>query len=119
MDANAELDTRSRPVTIEELDALRQALADHLKVVEARAAEREHVELALAGDLVASFTALIEGGGLDDEQRALLVGAIDYFLEARDAEDDLTSPIGFEDDAYIANTAFERLGRTDLTVSAI
>lgn len=119
MDANAELDTRSRPVTIEELGGLRQALADHLKVVEARAAEREHVELDLAGDLVASFTTLIDDGDLDDAQRAVLAGAIDYFLEARDAEDDLTSPIGFEDDAFIANTAFERLGRADLNVSAI
>lgn len=119
MDANAELDTRSRPVTVEELDGLRQALADHLAAVEAEATRREHVEVALAADLVAAFTTLIDGGGLDDDQRALLAGAIDYFLQARDAEDDLSSPIGFEDDAYIANTAFERLGRTDLTVSAI
>lgn len=119
MDANAELDTRSRPVSVEELAALRQPLVDHLATVEAKAAEREHVEVRLAGDLVAAFTTLIDDPGLDDDQRALLAAAIDYFLQARDAEDDLSSPIGFEDDAYIANTAFERLGRTDLTVSAI
>lgn len=119
MDVNAELERRSRSISVEELDELRGALIDHLAEVEARAAEHEHVEVHLARDLVASFTALIDDGGLDDDQRALVAGAIDYFVQAHDAEDDLSSPIGFEDDAFLANTVFDRLGRTDLTVSAI
>lgn len=118
MDANAELDQRTEPTSVEDLAGFRQALADHLATVEAKAAEREFVEVDLARDLVAAFTTLIDAG-LDDDGRALLGAAIRYFLQPQDLEADLSSPIGFEDDAFIANTAFERLGRADLTVSAI
>ncbi|MBX3314552.1 MAG: hypothetical protein KF906_09550 [Actinobacteria bacterium] len=119
MDANAELAKLMRPTTAGDLADLRSVLADHVAAIEARAQERSHLEVGLARDLAASFTTLIDEGGLDDEQRSLLRAAIDYFVQPYDAEADLSSPIGLEDDAFIANTAFERLGRPDLTVSAI
>lgn len=119
MDAHAELEQRMRPTTAADLEALRPVLADHVASVEARAEERSNVEVALAHDLAAAFTTLIDEGGLDDEQRAVLRAAIDYFVQPYDAEADLSSPIGLEDDAFIANTAFERIGRPELAVSAI
>ena len=119
MDANAELEKLMRPTTAADLDALRPVLADHVASVEARAEERSHLEVALARDLAASFTALLDEGGLDDEQRAVVRAAIDYFVQPYDAEADLSSPIGLEDDAFIANTAFERIGRPDLAVSVL
>lgn len=119
MDANAELEKRMRPTTDADLAALRSVLADHVAAVEARAEERSHVEVALARDLASAFTTVIDDGGLDDDQRSIVRAAIDYFVQPYDAEADLSSPIGLEDDAFIANTAFERVGRSDLVVSAI
>lgn len=119
MDVDAELERRRQPTSVEDLVALRTALADHLALVSATADEHQHVQADLARDLVASFTTVIDEVDMDDDGRSLLRSAIDYFLQPHDAEDDLASPIGLEDDAFIANTVFERLGRDDLVVSAI
>lgn len=46
----------------------------------------------------------------------LLSGAIGYFLELDDAEPDLKTPDGFEDDRQVANIVFEAIGRPELVV---
>jgi uncharacterized membrane protein YkvA (DUF1232 family) len=49
-------------------------------------------------------------------QRALLRGAIAYFVQDDDDELDLDSVIGFDDDARIVSAVAEALGRPDLTI---
>lgn len=74
---------------------------------------RFHVRLAtsIASTLIAA---------LDDLERyapselALLNGAIGYFLELEDEAHDLKDPDGFEDDAQVARSVLEVLGRGDL-----
>lgn len=51
----------------------------------------------------------------DDEQRALLRGAIEYFILVGDEENDLSS-MGFDDDAMVTNLVAKALGRQDLQV---
>lgn len=42
--------------------------------------------------------------------------AVYYFSLQEDAEDDLSSVIGFEDDARVANATFHAIGRPDLEI---
>ncbi len=51
----------------------------------------------------------------DDEQRALLRGAIEYFVLVGDNDNDLLS-LGFDDDAMVTNLVAKALGRSDLQV---
>ncbi len=51
----------------------------------------------------------------DDEQRALLRGAIEYFILVSDEENDLGS-MGFDDDAMVTNLVAKALGRSDIQV---
>jgi hypothetical protein len=44
---------------------------------------------------------------------------VDYFVMRDDGEDDLHSPIGFDDDARVVNAVLDALGRSDLRVDAI
>ena len=53
------------------------------------------------------------------EQRALLRGAITYFAQREDDEDDLDSVIGFDDDARVLSAVAEALGRPDLIVDIV
>ena len=51
----------------------------------------------------------------DSEQRALLRGAIEYFVMVNDNDNDLLS-LGFDDDAMVTNLVAKALGRSDLQV---
>lgn len=47
---------------------------------------------------------------LDSEGRAAVVGAVRYFVESEDAEDDLDSVIGLDDDAEVVNYVIQQTG---------
>ena len=56
--------------------------------------------------------ALESWDNLDDEQRAVLVDAVRYLVRTDDEEDDLRSPIGFEDDAEVVEAALDKIRRS-------
>lgn len=72
-------------------------------------------------------TALAIGGALlnlldepdvyDAEARALLRGAVDYFIDAEDSSNDLTDALGFDDDVRVLNAVLEAIGRRDLLIA--
>ena len=118
MDAQAELDQRKVPTSIDDLRQLRTRLNEHLAQV--RAADYAFVQVELAERLATNLTEAIEGADrLDDDGRATVAAAVAYFVSSSDAEDDLHSPIGLEDDAFVVNEAFSLIGRTDLAVDVL
>jgi hypothetical protein len=54
---------------------------------------------------------------LSPEARSWLAGAILYFAKSDDEEPDLTSPIGFEDDAEVLNTCLRLAHCEDLSLN--
>lgn len=118
MDAQAELAKRKVPTSIDELSQLRPRLIEHLAKVQAVDYEFAQVELAecLATNLAA---AIDDADDLDDDARATLGAAIAYFVSSKDAESDLRSPIGLEDDAFVVNEAFALIGRSDLAIDVL
>jgi hypothetical protein len=117
MDELAKLRELTRPTSIGDLRQLQADIETHLDVLDGQRHRNEFIDVELARDVAKALVALTaDADRLTDGQRALLRGAIDYFLLTDDADDDLTSPIGLEDDARVVNHVCDQLGRTDVTV---
>jgi hypothetical protein len=117
MDEMETFEALKKPTTVEELEALGQRMAMHVDAVEEESFEHEFLELDLARAIVASYRALLaDAASLDADQRATLRAGIEYFVVTDDDENDVTSPIGVEDDARVAKKVFEQLGRPDLAI---
>jgi len=58
-------------------------------------------------DLLGSYS------GLTDDHKALVIGAVEYFLLEDDSTPDATPIVGFDDDAQVLNHVLEALGRGD------
>ena len=78
--------------------------------------ESEFLDLATAQRIGAQCRALLKLPELetDDERRRIVQLAIRYFVVADDGENDIDSPIGFDDDAAVVAVAARLLDREDL-----
>ncbi len=102
----------------EELAQLGEVVTLHLDQL--REAATPVADLDAANRIGAALASLLDGGhSFDGEQRALIRGAVEYFLLADDASDDLGDALGFDDDARVVNSVLDRIGlpqyRVDLT----
>ena len=83
----------------------------HLDMIELHADEDPLVDISLARNVAAALLELIVNADrLTYEQRRLLAGAIEYFVETGDAADDYRALRGLEDDARIARAVCVALG---------
>ena len=88
-------------------------MQDHLQNVRIAARDNEFVDTAEAIRLHMLLAEALESwDDLDAGQRAVLAGAVDYLVRTDDEEDDLRSPIGFEDDAEVVEAALEQIRRS-------
>ena len=93
-----------------EQDTLRAVMRAHLDHVRAAARDNEFVDAAEAIRLHVLLAQALESWSvLDVEERAVLTDAVTYLVQTDDEEDDLRSPIGFEDDAEVVEAALTRL----------
>ncbi|MBP2366707.1 GmrSD restriction endonuclease domain-containing protein [Pseudonocardia parietis] len=91
---------------------LARRLAQHLRVVRAAATENEFVDLPLAEQLHTRLgEALDRWPEYDAEQRGVLTQAVSYLVRTDDEENDLRSPVGFDDDAEVVEVALRRISR--------
>jgi hypothetical protein len=105
------------PTDSEEFAGLRLRVAGHLAWVRAQSESFPAVDIDTAARIAATLGHLLdEPDAYDADERALLRGAVDYFVMRDDGEDDLRSPIGFDDDARVVNAVVDALGRSDLRV---
>jgi len=85
----------------------------HLEYVRAAARDNEFVDASEAIRLHILLTEALESwDDLDDDQRAVLADTVRYLVRTDDEEDDLRSPIGFEDDAEVIEAALDKIRRT-------
>lgn len=99
----------------EELERLTEVVGIHLDLVKTNAGPSTDVETA---ELVAQAATELLGFSqeFDRRERALVRGAIEYFILNDDASDDLEDVLGFDDDARVLNSVLDRIGRADLKV---
>lgn len=100
-----------------ELLASRDRIRAHVRALAERAATSSTVDIEMAKNVAAAILALLsDTEHYDAEQRALIRGAIDYFVLTQDNQDDVSDLTGFDDDARITNAVTEALGREDLAI---
>ncbi|MDH4276630.1 MAG: hypothetical protein OEZ14_13820 [Acidimicrobiia bacterium] len=99
----------------EELEQLTEVVGIHLDHVRTNAGPSTDVETAV---LVAEAATklLAFSRDFDRRDRALVRGAIEYFILNDDASDDLEDVLGFDDDARVFNSVLHRIGRAELKV---
>ncbi len=103
------------PTSSSELAELAGVVRMHLVHVRDQATAR--TDLEMAEKVGAAFEAVLTStDGFAADERALMRGAVEYFLMAEDASGDLDDVMGFDDDARILNSVLERVGRKDLEV---
>jgi hypothetical protein len=90
-------------------------IRSHLNTIERFASEDAIVDLRLARAMTAALLELIVMvDELSFEQRRLLAGAIEYFIETGDAANDYRAISGLEDDARIVRAVCTALGKPEI-----
>ncbi len=106
------------PTEPTDLAGLRLRTQAYLAWARTEAQRRYTVDLDTAATIAKTLTMLLdEPDQYDVEQRALLRGAVVYFIQADDPANDLTDAIGFDDDVRVLNAVLDALGRRDLLIA--
>ncbi len=101
---------------LREITELRSEVRTYLEKLENLSGEEEFLDLQLARIIAAQCEALLVGlnSTSSEHARRLVQMAVRYFIEDDDAEGDITSPIGFDDDAEVVVLVAQELGREDV-----
>jgi uncharacterized membrane protein YkvA (DUF1232 family) len=102
----------SEPLSVEEAWELVPLVDVHLEATHTvRTSMSTMINVRMAEQLVTACKALLAlYPDLDEKGRSAVVGAVRYFMQARDAEADLESESGFEDDALVVNYVIDLTG---------
>jgi hypothetical protein len=116
-----EIATRFQPLceetSFQELLENRPRLQSYLAMVEIESGTRD-IDVHAAKRIAEALAQLVQASGdLDAEHRKLVRGAVEYYLLGEDADADLLSENGFEDDRQVLNAVCAAVGRNDLKVT--
>jgi uncharacterized membrane protein YkvA (DUF1232 family) len=100
------------------LGELRDEVAAYMIRLEREADEDDAIDLDMAEAIAESLRGLLEHVAEegDEDAHRLVHAAVRYFILEEDAEDDLASLIGFDDDAEVVTEVAEALDRPDLAI---
>lgn len=96
-------------------DQLAARVGAYLAHIESASGENEFLDLSAGRALGNSLLELIER--CPDEHGPHLHAAVAYFVHADDAEHDLDSVVGFDDDLGVFNAVCEHVGLAELKVT--
>jgi hypothetical protein len=95
---------------VNDLRLLTELMEAHLVDVRDTAKDNEFINVTDAERLHAQLRSFLQSwDDLNGTQRRILAEAVTYLVQTDDEEDDLRSPIGFEDDAEVVATALRRI----------
>lgn len=107
--------------TCDELAEQLPRIATYAEEIETAAKTNELTDVETGHRIAAVLTDLVKTDcaepSLTDEGRALLRGAVEYFLLTGDTQDDLTDLLGFDDDVRVVNAVSGVLDRDDLHIN--
>lgn len=101
--------------SVEELGEQASVVELHVEQVKEMAEPATDVDTAV---LIGDALGRLLGSGLtfDDDQRAQIRGAIEYFVMAEDASSDLLDVLGFDDDVRVVNAMLGRIGHPEFAI---
>jgi hypothetical protein len=92
-------------------EGLLSAIAAHLAQAHAELAHNEFLDIESAAEAARLATIIVESiEALSEPAREVGLLAIAYFVSTDDAEDDFSSPVGFDDDLQVLRSACDHLG---------
>ncbi len=99
----------------EDLQGLTEVVQLHMAQITDQDSPTADMEMAerIAGSLLSLLASKTD---FQANERALIRGAVEYFLLADDASGDLDDPLGFDDDARVLNSVLGRIDRSDLAI---
>lgn len=101
-----------------EIVSLRDRLNDYLDAVQQALIQNEFLDLRLARQIAHTLHQLLDSySRYTKEHQSLLVGTVRYFVKDDDAEHDMHSVLGLDDDAAVLNYFLDILGRPELKIS--
>lgn len=81
------------------------------------ATRNEFIDITLAYAIADRLTLLLDRyEDLPPDHQSVVSAAVAYFVLPQDAEDDLDSVLGFEDDAMVLNACLDYIGAPDLKI---
>ncbi len=99
-----------------ELEQMGEVVDLHLVQIREAATATTDVETAeLVAEAIRKLLSFTDQ--FDGSERAMVRGAVEYFILNDDASDDLDDALGFDDDARVLNSVLDRIGRSELRVN--
>ena len=118
MDVTAVLAGYTYDASVADLLALGDMIDAHVARVRDAAEMLDFVDVELAQKIgLVLHTLASDSEQYTARERSLLAGAVAYFVEHNDVNNDLGSPTGLEDDALVLNAVCRYVGRSDLQVA--
>jgi len=106
------------PLATEDAVALKARIDEHVQTVRNALQHNEFLDLAAAEAIADGLTTLLDAyPHCPPQHQTLIVGAVRYFVRHDDAEGDLVSVLGFDDDRMVFNHVAETIGRPELKVA--
>ncbi len=97
-------------------EEVRRSLVQYSAQLQITAASNQMINLPLAQALVAALDQALAGPQLATDHSRWIKAAACYLIHVDDDENDLASPIGFDDDAEVVNACLRHVGLGDLCV---
>ena len=99
------------------IEELRRELQAYLKKLEGALAQNEFLDIDTAKQMVGVFNILLDQfDAFSKKGKALIFGAVQYFVQDRDAQPDTKSVLGLDDDVFVLNYVLDEIGRPELQV---
>jgi hypothetical protein len=96
---------------------LQKQIAVHIGNIKDALQQNEFIDLDLAEHIASILVQILkELASYPENKRRLIIGASRYFIQSHDAQADLASVLGFDDDATVLNYVLMEIGRSDLKV---
>jgi uncharacterized membrane protein YkvA (DUF1232 family) len=97
-----------------EVDVLKREAHAYIEKLAGMRDEVEFLDLGLARRIEAQCQALLAGLDSDMDEHQLVQAAVRYFIEENDAEGDIVSLVGFDDDAQVIALVARAIGREEV-----
>ncbi len=101
----------------ETVSFLSEELDLYLAKIRTSAEKNENINLQVVQRMVDVCKHLLTSfSSFDEDERAIITGAVRYFLDENDASDDLSEVFGFDDDLAVLNAVTITLKKPELLI---
>ena len=100
-----------------DIGQLKHQVQAHLSKLASASTYNDYLDIKIAKHIASVISELLDQyDSFDDKEKALIFGAVQYFVQDRDMQSDTTSVLGLDDDVLVLNYVLDEIGRSELKV---